>query len=496
VNGQQLDRLERVIDTAGVCQRIEALLPAGVRRRQLSVRTLLLGMLLVATAHRPMFLRHIHRALTSLPHTDQRRLGVIAQANSGQHRLTYRQLEYTFALVGRALAKDKPDGAPSERLQAVLNSLLEASVQVCGEPQSASYALDWTDQQTWARPPTKTRPSTDPEAAWGHRTTTHPAQGEMFFGYYLQALTTVSDEHGPDVPALVRRMHVASCRHDPPAQIVPVIAQMHNHGVSISDLLIDSGYSYRQPQTFALPIRRLQIKLIMDLHPNDRGPKGTHMGATIANGNLYCPATPEQLLELSPLPPAATEQHAAAHDHQCRELARYKLPRLTSPDHDGYHRALCPAQAGKLRCPLRPQSMTLTHQHPTIHKPPHSPPVCCTQKTITVPPSVNAKTTQKHDYPSPAHRHSYNRRTASERANASIKDPATGDISRGNCRLTGLAPTALLTTTIIIARNLRINDAHAARQAHNARRAARGLPPKQRKRRRRTTQDLIAATSP
>jgi hypothetical protein len=37
---------EAVIDASGAAPRIEALLPAGVRRRQLSVRTLLAGMCL------------------------------------------------------------------------------------------------------------------------------------------------------------------------------------------------------------------------------------------------------------------------------------------------------------------------------------------------------------------------------------------------------------------------------------------------------------------
>jgi hypothetical protein len=32
--------------------------------------------------------------------------------------------------------------------------------------------------------------------------------------------------------------------------------------------------------------------LVQDLHPHDRGPRGTHQGAVIANGNLYCPQAP------------------------------------------------------------------------------------------------------------------------------------------------------------------------------------------------------------
>ena len=90
---------------------------------------------------------------------------------------------------------------------------------------------------------------------------------------------------------------------------------------------------------------------------------------------------------------------------------------------------ICPAAQGKLRCPHQPQSLTLPeHDRPTILDPPEHPPVCCTQQTFTVPPTVNAKTAQKHDYPSPQHRTSYNRRTAAERTFAPPKDPASTDI--------------------------------------------------------------------
>jgi hypothetical protein len=494
----QLARLEAVVDSAGVCEPIEALLPIGVRRRQLSVRTLLLGMLLTAIDGRPGHLTRVHQALTSLSESEQQRLGVLVATTAGWHRLTYRQTEYTFTRVTHALSKPTPDGAPSALLADVLDRLLEASVRICGEPASASLAVDWTDLETWARPPSNhgTRSSRDGEAAWGHRTTNHPAINEMFFGYYLQALTTVRDEHGPEVPELVRRIHLASCQHDPPAQITPVIQRMHHDGIALSDLLADSGYSYRQAETFALPLRALGIQLVIDLHPHDRGPKTTHMGATAANGQLYCPATPPSLLNLAPLPPAATPEQTTTHDQHCAELHRHKLAPLTAPDSDGYHRVACPATTGKLRCPLRPPSITLPYDRPTIHQPPVHPPRCCTQKTITVPPSVNAKTIQKHDYPSPQHRRSYQRRTAAERTFATLTDPATTKLTRGHCRLSGLTPIALLTATTIIARNLRITNAYHARQADNQRRAQLGLPPKHRTRRRHTTHDLINAANP
>ena len=285
-------------------------------------------------------------------------------------------------------------------------------------------------------------------------------------------------------------MHLAACNHDPPAQLVPVIKRMTHDTIPIGDLLADSGYAYRIPQTWALPLRRLGIDLIVDLHPGDRGPHGTHKGATCANGNLYCPATPKALLDISPLPRAATAEQTTAHDRRCVELAKYKLSAITAHDRDGYHRVICPAAQGKLRCPHRPASITLPHERPTIHNPPEHPPVCCTQQTITVPPHINAKTAQKHDYPSPQHRTSYNRRSAAERTFSTITDPATTDIARGWCRLMGLTPIALFTATALIARNIRIADSFAARQAENQRREACGLPPKRRTRRRTTIHDL------
>jgi hypothetical protein len=153
---------------------------------------------------------------------------------------------------------------------------------------------------------------------------------------------------------------------------------------------------------------------------------------------------------------------------------------------------MCPAAMGKLRCPLRPASMTLDYQQPEILTPPEQPPDCCAQQTITVPPAVHARTAQKHDYPSAAHRRSYARRTAAERTFSTAKDPASNNIARGWCRLMGLAPITLFAAALTIIRNQRILDAHDTRQAVNARRAAAGLPPKTRRRRRKTLASLAA----
>jgi hypothetical protein len=490
-----LARLEEVIDRAGVAPQIEMLLPIGVRGRQLSARTLLTGLCLTQADHRPAHLTRVHQALTALSEAGQRRLGVIAEWEHGPHLLTYRQTERTFGLVAKVLARDEPDGLPSDTLTGICDDLLESSVPQQFTDASTSLAVDWTDMESFSRPPpAKGGPCADPEASWGHRKNNLlRSENELFFGYYLSAGIMMPDEGGPAVPEFARRATASSCRHDPVRALVPVLTRMPEQGIPLGDMLADSGYAHRNAEAWALPLRAAGAALVQDLHPHDRGPKGTHEGAIIANGNLYCPCTPRALLELGPLARGATPEDITAHDARTAETARYKLGRLTSDDTDGYHRVACPAVMGKIRCPLRPASMTLDRGRPEILTPPGHPPACCTQQTLTVPADVAAKTAQKHDYPSAAHRRSYARRTGAERGFATAKDPATNDISRGWCRLMGLAPLMLTITCLLIVRNQRILAAWNTRQEENTRRAASGQPPKTRRRRRKTLASLGAA---
>jgi len=469
-----------------------------VRHRQLRVRTLLAGMLLSQADHRPAHLTRVRGALIALPPADQARLGVTEDWTAGPHQLTYRQTERTFGLVTGALAKDVPDGLPSGTLAAICDDLLEASIPPRYKDASTALAVDWTDVETFSRPPPHgTRDCADPEASWGHRSGGGPGQNsELFFGYYASAGTMMREEHGPPVPELARRMTVCSCRLDPARALVPVLTAMPAAGIPPGDIPGDSGYAHRDAGAWAIPLRTAGAQLIQDLHPSDRGPKGTHHGAIIANGNLYCPATPRLLLELGPLARDATPDQTAAHDRQTAETARYKLGKITRDDTDGYHRVMCPAVMGKIRCPLRQASMTLDRQRPQILTPPQHPPDCCDQQTLTVPPQVAAKTRQKHDYPSAAHRRSYARRTGAERTFATAKDPASNNIARGWTRLMGLAPLMLWLACLLAVRNQRILIAWDHRQHNNTRRAAAGLPPRTRRRRRKTLTDLATAGTP
>ncbi len=383
-----------IIDASGVAPRIEAMLPIGVRPRQLNVRALLAGMCLTRADGRPAHLTRVHQALTSLPGDDQVRLGIIADWKRGPHQLTCRQTERTFGLAAGAPGNDEPGGPPPRALQAVCDDLLEASIPGQFKDASTSLAVDWTDLESFARPPpARGGDCADPEASWGHRKNNLlRSEDELFYGYYASAAIMMPEENGPPVPEFARRATVSSCRHDPVRAFVPVLTSMPGQRIPLGDLLSDSGYAHRDAGAWALPVRAAGAQLVQDLHPHDRGPKGTHDGAIIANGNLYCPKTPRTLLELGPLARTATREQAADWECSTAELARYKLGRITRDDPDGYHRVQCPAAMDKIRCALRPASMTLDRDRPEILTPPEHPQACCTRQTLTVPPDVNAKT--------------------------------------------------------------------------------------------------------
>ena len=157
-----LAAIEDILDASGVAPMIEGLLPHAARARQLSARSLLIGMHPALADGRPAHLTQARQALTSLPASDQERLGVIAGWKDGPHQLTYRQVEHTAGLIRKALDKEQPGGAASEDLQQACDQLLEASIPAAFKNASSSLAADWTDVEAWARPAGRKTPAAAP----------------------------------------------------------------------------------------------------------------------------------------------------------------------------------------------------------------------------------------------------------------------------------------------------------------------------------------------
>ena len=253
-----LAAFEEIIDASGVAPRIEAMLPIGVRPRQLSVRTLLAGMCLTQADRRPAHLTRVHQALTSLPEDDQRP----ARRDRGlETRAAPAHLPADRAHLrpgrGRRSPRTSPAGCPPASLQGICDDLLEASIPEQFKNASTSLAVDWTDLESFSRPPPHgTSDCADPEASWGHRKNNLlRSQDELFYGYYLSAGVMMPEENGPAVPELARRATMSSCRHDPVRAFAPVLTAMPGQGIPLGDILDDSGYAHRDAGAWAIPLR-------------------------------------------------------------------------------------------------------------------------------------------------------------------------------------------------------------------------------------------------
>lgn len=110
---------------------------------------------------------------------------------------------------------------------------------------------------------------------------------------------------------------------------------------------------------------------------------------------------------------------------------------------DGYQRMMCPAEASKAQCPIKPYTMGRGIHLPLIDPEPSptGPLKICRQRTITVSPDAGAKQWQALDYGSPEWQKVYFRlRNSVEGYNGYAKNPlAEGIESAGSRRIRGIA---------------------------------------------------------
>ena len=362
---------------------------------------------------------------------------------------------------------------------------------------TTALAVDWSDLESFSCPPVeKGGPSADPEASWGRRKSDVPGQkDELFFGYELPQRRWSKKKAGPPSPSSAAASSSPPVRSTRRRAFVPVLRTMATSGIPIGDVLADSGYAHRRAEHWAVPLRQMGARLVMDLHPTRPRTAGHPRRRDRLQRSAVLPVHTAGPVRARP----ARARCSRGRDHRTRqltaELSSYKLGRIANDDEDGYHRVMCPAVMGKLRCPLRPASMTLSLERAEILDPPEHSPACCSQKSVTVGADVAAKTAQKHDYPSRAHRYSYARRTAVERTFSTAKDRASNDMTRGWCRLMGTGAISLFAGCVFVVRNERILDAFEKKREDDARRLADGLPPRTRRRRRRTLGDIASASA-
>ena len=299
-----------------------------------------------------------------------------------------------------------PDQATAarDRLEALVNALLDASVSVLTETERAAFdggtGLDATPVPLFSRGPSKRAGlcASDPDGGWYVREGDHREREDdkgkplRKISWALEAtIAATARPPGapPACPDLAIGLALARPGEDPGGTGARVLASVAARGHKTGWLGYDRACTAALPGRFHLPARALGYQPVMDYRAGQPGIQANTQGALLVQGTWYCPALP------GPLITATTEPRGHAitrelYSQQITARACYQLNRKNGPDADGYQRLSCPATGHHpgLICPPRPASLTPRDGLPKILRPPEEPPKICRQTAITIAPDV------------------------------------------------------------------------------------------------------------
>ena len=487
-----------LIDRSGQAPVIEAALAHRTGRpRPLPVRAVLTALLCLALDDRPLFLTEVTRLLfCQLPPASRRQLGVPGTATTERaFQAAYRRVRYCFhAIVSAAdpsaLPKNRrltagelkarikpmtPDQATAarDRLEALVNALLEASVSVLTQDERAASGggtgLDATPVPLFSRGPSRRTglSASDPDGGWYVREGDHREREDdkgkplrkICWALEATIATTARPPHAePGCPNLAIGLAMARPGEDPGGTGARVLASAAARGHEPGWLGYDRAYTAALPGRFHLPARALGYSPVMDYRDDQLGIEANTGGAILVEGTWYCPALP------GPLITATTELRSHAitrelYDQQIAARCPYQLKRKDGPDADGYQRLSCPATGSHpgLICPLRKTSLSPRDGRPKVLQPPQELPGLCRQTAITIAPDVGARYRQDLPYGSPAwHARYATLRNTIEGLNGYAKDPAHQALAApARRRVRGIAAQSIFTALLLMAANIR-----------------------------------------
>ena len=498
VSDQTVAFAAELIDRSGKAPVIEAALAHRTGRpRPLPVRAVLAALLCLALDDRPLFLTDATRLLfCQLSETSRRLLRVPGTAATERaFQAAYRRVRYCFGAIrsvmdpstlpkNRRLTEDdlkartRPmTSAQAEaargRLEAFINSLLEASISVLTSEEHAAFdgctGLDATPVPLFSRGPSKRTGlcASDPDGGWYVREGDHREREDdkgkplRKIAWALEAtIATMARPPGapPAHPDLAIGLALARPGEDPGGTGARVLASAAARGHKAGWLGYDRAYTAALPGRFQLPARALGYRPVMDYRIDQLGIQANTGGAILAEGSWYCPALPDPLITAT----ASLRDHAITrelYDQQIAARAPYQLKHKDGPDADGYQRLSCPATGHhpRLICPLRQDSLTPRDGRAKVFQPPPEPPRICTQTAITIAPDIGARYRQDLPYGSPAWHRSYaTLRNTIEGLNGLIKDPAHEALAQpARRRVRGIAAQSVFTALLLMAANIR-----------------------------------------
>jgi hypothetical protein len=483
---------------------------------------LLVALFLLATEHEPMHLRQVTRLLyNQLPDEWALKFGTRPLHTEREWQAAYARVGRLWrALIAEIDPSPLPKNrvlkvaesaamtkaldaatitARENRLLAAISRIIAASLTALPPQQAATWhgsvSVDATPVPTHARgfpdnfpyksadpdaglyvrerdsrdsdPATDNPPDNDPSTtsntAGKRSKTSKPVKS--LWGYEATIVTMATED--PDGLITYPNLALGATLHKPGVQPGPnainVLRAIRRQGHPAGWLAGDRAYTNEQPEKFQAQARRLGYSPVLDLRKDMMGLKESYGGAIQVDGNWYCPAMPEHLIN------ATLDYQKGLIDKATRDariearrpyllLVKERLP-------DGSVRRKCPAlgtsatTSPQISCPI-----SLTPKRPAkpgavqvrITDQAKVGGAICTSGSITFPLEVGAKYGQELQYGSPEHRRRYaTLRNTIEGYNGTVKDPARGALEesrRRRCR--GIAAQSVLTAFILAAENL------------------------------------------
>ena len=363
--------------------------------------------------------------------------------------------------------------AARDRLETLVNALLEASVSVLTQDERAAFdgctGLDATPVPLFSRGPSRRAGlcASDPDGGWHVREGDHREREDdkgkplRKLAWALEA-TIATTARPPDAepacPNLAIGLALTRPGQDPGGTGARVLSPAAARGHKTGWLGYDRAYTQALPERFHLRARALGYQPVMDYRDDQLGIQASTGGALLVEGTWYCPALPEPLITAT----TRLRGHAIdrdLYDQQITARACYQLKHKDGPDADGYQRLTCPAPGRHpgLICPLRQASLSPRDGRPKVLQPPQEPPRLCRQTAITIAPDIGARDRQELPYGSPAWHQCYaTLRNTIEGLNGYAKDTAHQALAQpGRRRIRGIAACSLFTALLLIAANIR-----------------------------------------
>lgn len=274
----------------------------------------------------------------------------------------------------------------------------------------------------------------------------------------------------PGHPMLIMGASLNKPNFEVGEEALRTIRSIQSRGHKISRLTSDLGYggnlkveNWHQPLLdLGVPVlteyKRLSQK---DGKGGQKGIKGGKDGALQVEGNLYCCATPPELLTASVDFDAGTIDEDTRSRRIVERNTHYKLRPKEKPDANGNQPYMCPAYGpgATVNCPLREAHARISAKpKPTVqaHNLPESPDKVCTQTSITVTPDVMVAHRQAIDYGTDEHQRTYRQdRNQIESINYVLKASPENIADPGARLVRGLAAQQFMMVMSLVSANLR-----------------------------------------